>query len=94
MNLRGYGDAGSNNSSDDTTYEGSFEDVLERDDLVTLRTSLEEGLSQVEHNGADRETAAQMLDLYADAVREGHVYPPSRRGNWWQDVHEDGDDDE
>ena len=70
----GYGDAGSNSSSDDTTYDESPEDVLERDDLVTLRTSLEEGLSRVEHNGADREAAARMLELYADAVREGHVY--------------------
>jgi len=46
------------------------EDVLADDDLVVLRTNLEEGLSQAEHRGADREAAARMLELYAEYVRE------------------------
>ncbi len=71
--------------------EGDDEEVLDADDLVVLRTNLEEGLSQVEHNGADREAAVRMLELYAEYVREGYTYPPSHRGNWWQDVH-DGDE--
>lgn len=81
----------------ETNADGDEEDndeaVLAHDDLVTLRTNLEEGLSQAEHKGADREAAARMLELYAEYVRKGYTYPPSRRGNWWQDVHEGGECD-
>jgi hypothetical protein len=78
----------------ETNADGDEEDddeaVLAHDDLVVLRTNLEEGLSQAEHKGADREAAARMLELYAEYVREGYTYLPSRCGNWWQDVHEGG----
>lgn len=76
----------------ETNADGD-EAVLAHDDLVALRTNLEEGLSQAEHKGSDREAAARMLELYAEYVREGYTYPPSRRGNWWQDVHEGGECD-
>ncbi|AFO59197.1 MULTISPECIES: hypothetical protein [unclassified Natrinema] len=72
--------------------EGDDENVLGAD-LVVLRTNLEEGLSQAEHKGADREAVARMLELYAEYVREGYTCPPSRRGNWWQDVHDGGECD-
>lgn len=80
-------DTDESDTNADSDDEGD-EDVLADDDLVALRTNLEEGLSQAEHKGADREAAARMLELYAEYVREGYTYPPSRRGNWWQDVHE------
>lgn len=53
------GDDTDESDAEDDTEE---EDVLEDDDLVSLRSNLEEGLSQVEHKGADhrRRSPAQL----------------------------------
>ena len=63
------------------------EDVLHDDDLVSLRNGLEEGLSVVQHTGADREATARLLELYAEAVREGYERPVRLRGQWWKEAH-------
>lgn len=69
------------------------EDVLNNENLVSLRANLEEGLSVAQHKGADRETTARLLELYAEAVREGHERPAARRGRWWREAHREGGDE-
>ena len=63
------------------------ESVLHDDDLVYLRSNLEDGLATVHHRGADRRATARLLELYAEAVREGYERPSGRRGRWWRRAH-------
>ncbi|WP_136689964.1 hypothetical protein [Halorhabdus amylolytica] len=63
-------------------------ELLENDELVALRSNIEEGLSVAQYDGASRDAAARMLELYARWVRRGHIYPPSRRGEWNRESHE------
>ena len=63
------------------------EEILQDGDLVSLRTNLEEGLWSVQRTGADREAAARLLELYAEAVREGYEKPVALRGQWWKEAH-------
>ncbi|ERJ06699.1 hypothetical protein HLRTI_001254 [Halorhabdus tiamatea SARL4B] len=74
---------GDNRSDCDSSPE-----ILENDELVALRSNIEEGLSVAQYDGASRDAAARMLELYARWVRRGHIYPPSRRGEWNRESHE------
>ena len=78
-------DLGAGDRRDDCA--GSPE-LLEKDELVALRSNIEEGLSVAQYDGASRDAAARMLELYARWVRRGHIYPPSRRGEWNRESHE------
>jgi len=57
-------------------------ELIEDESLVALRANLEDGLSQVQHQDANQEDVAQLLELYAGYVRDGHICPPSQRGSW------------
>jgi len=55
--------------------------------LSTLEANIRDALPEVERKGADREEVAELLEAYADAVRNGHTDLPEDRGQWWQEVH-------
>ena len=72
-------------SADDELFGGVADrsnesELLDDEDLVALRSNVEDGLSAVQYRGADQNDAARLLELYAHSVRLGHIYPPSRRG--------------
>jgi hypothetical protein len=54
-----------------------------------MKFHLVEALEQAQCNGMDREEVAEMLERYADAVREGYTNLPEDRGDWWLEVHKE-----
>lgn len=79
-------------SSQSSDESRPAEKVINDDELVALRSNVEEGITQAQYNGADQEATAQLLELYARYVREGHAYPPSRRGSWNRNDSVDSDE--
>ena len=53
-----------------------------------MKCHISEALEQAQAQGQDREEIAQMLERYAEAVRNGYTTLPEDRGEWWQETHE------
>ena len=47
-----------------------------------------EALELAESQSMDREEAAQMLERYAEAVRNGYTQLPEDRGEWWLETND------
>ena len=59
-----------------------------------LEHQIEEKLSELERNGADREAVADTLERYAETVRNGYTRLPHNRGEWWAEVRQPGTEGE
>lgn len=62
--------------------------------LDDLALHLSEILAEAEHDDLDRHEVADLLERFADEVRNGYTDLPEHRGEWSTEVHAEGDDDE
>lgn len=52
-----------------------------------LKSNIRDVLHELESNGEDREEVAQLLERYAQTVRNGYTELPEDRGAWWHETH-------
>jgi len=57
------------------------------DDIDSVAREVEATLNEAEDHGVDRHEVADLLERFADEVREGYTDLPENRGQWWRDVH-------
>lgn len=57
------------------------------DNIDALKSHIRQGLYDAEDEGVDREATADLLERYAECVRDGFVELPEERGEWYQEVH-------
>lgn len=58
------------------------------DDIESLKRSFSQLLDEAEDHGVDRLGVAELLDEYADTVRDGYTELEPDRGQWYREVHE------
>lgn len=57
-----------------------------------MKLHISEALECAEGEGMEREEVAEVLERYADAVRNGYTTLPEDRGEWWLETHDDRKD--
>lgn len=59
--------------------------------IKSLRRQISEVLYEAEDFHLDREEVADLLEEFAGAVRDGHTELEPDRGQWYQEVHGNGE---
>lgn len=59
--------------------------------IESLRTQISGVLDEAEDYEVDRLETAELLEAFADAVRDGHTELEPDRGYWYQEAHGNGE---